>query len=889
MRRDGGRADDRAGAGRPRHPRAVDERGVDARGQGDDPRDDGRQDAEALVAARRRRWRPPPRSARWSATTCSGLDAAAAQGPAREARALRRGGRCSLALLTPVGARRRSDARLQDGRDRSLRRSTTASRSTTSRAGSAWSPSARTARCRRRSTTCRPRRRIIVLVDDTDGANGFASVLPRNAIQLYATGPAGFTELDDHDDWLYGLVAHEYTHILHLDTMRGPADHLQLDLRQDLGAEPDHAALDHRGHRGLRGVEALAPAAATAARGSISSSASRATTGQGPAARRGHAARRASFRAATRRYVYGSHFLRYIFDRFGDDTLREMCARVGRVSAAVRDQPPDREGRRQAVHRAVRRLEGLPARSLRHAGDGRRAPRAARSAGALTHTRGVATAGRTTRPTASELYWLQYDGYSLPMVRAMPVGGDVAQAHDVVADRRDRAVRRLSPTARSSTSRAASTAATTRSRTCSGGTRATRADDAAHHRQARARSGGVARRPAGRVLDERALARACSRSMDARARRAGRRSCGEGERYDQAYQPAWSPDGTRIAFSAWRNGGFRDILIVELATGHDRARSRTTARSTCRRRGRADGRYAVLRQRSHRHLEHLRVRHRATARRGRSRTCSVARSTAEAVARRQAARVSRTRSPNGRLRPVRDPARSRDVAARARLRRRQAAADRDPRRRSAGHRRRAPIARSRRSRRRRGRSRSTAARASATHPDRRRRRGRPAQLLARARRRPRHTATRTSARRTPTPGWRPSLRLAASRTLGRARRLADRRRQQDVSAKRTGAATLSLGIPFESRPSSSWTLSFDYDVDWFRLAQAPPYVLDPNMRVADPIRRRTTSRPASRRGSRSRASAATTFGARLAGRLRRERVAAPRSPGARRDVSQRHA
>jgi len=56
---------------------------------------------------------------------------------------------------------------------------------------------------------------IIVVVDDTDSANGFASVLPRNTIQVYATGPTGFNELEDHEDWLYGLVAHEYTHILH--------------------------------------------------------------------------------------------------------------------------------------------------------------------------------------------------------------------------------------------------------------------------------------------------------------------------------------------------------------------------------------------------------------------------------------------------------------------------------------------------------------------------------------------------------------------------------------------------------------------------------------------------------------------------------------------------
>ena len=62
---------------------------------------------------------------------------------------------------------------------------------------------------------------LIYLTDDTDSANGFAGVLPRNAITLYATAPSGFTELDDYDDWLYGLVAHEYTHILHLDTMEG--------------------------------------------------------------------------------------------------------------------------------------------------------------------------------------------------------------------------------------------------------------------------------------------------------------------------------------------------------------------------------------------------------------------------------------------------------------------------------------------------------------------------------------------------------------------------------------------------------------------------------------------------------------------------------------------
>jgi hypothetical protein len=63
----------------------------------------------------------------------------------------------------------------------------------------------------------------IVLNDMTDGANGFASVLPRNRITLFVTAPSGLSVLNDHDDWLFGLTAHEYVHILHLDSIGGLA------------------------------------------------------------------------------------------------------------------------------------------------------------------------------------------------------------------------------------------------------------------------------------------------------------------------------------------------------------------------------------------------------------------------------------------------------------------------------------------------------------------------------------------------------------------------------------------------------------------------------------------------------------------------------------------
>ena len=61
----------------------------------------------------------------------------------------------------------------------------------------------------------------IVLIDDSDSSNGFASVLPRNDITLFASAAPDTSVLADHDDWLFDLVLHEYTHIVHLDTISG--------------------------------------------------------------------------------------------------------------------------------------------------------------------------------------------------------------------------------------------------------------------------------------------------------------------------------------------------------------------------------------------------------------------------------------------------------------------------------------------------------------------------------------------------------------------------------------------------------------------------------------------------------------------------------------------
>ncbi len=61
----------------------------------------------------------------------------------------------------------------------------------------------------------------VVLVDNTDMANGFAIPVPYNKIQLYITRPMLNSVLNNYRDWLKLVFVHEYTHILNMDTVSG--------------------------------------------------------------------------------------------------------------------------------------------------------------------------------------------------------------------------------------------------------------------------------------------------------------------------------------------------------------------------------------------------------------------------------------------------------------------------------------------------------------------------------------------------------------------------------------------------------------------------------------------------------------------------------------------
>jgi hypothetical protein len=68
----------------------------------------------------------------------------------------------------------------------------------------------------------RPTERTEVSLSDFgDSANGSATALPSNRMNLLAAPPGPDGNLGDFDDWLRQLIYHEYTHILHLDTVHG--------------------------------------------------------------------------------------------------------------------------------------------------------------------------------------------------------------------------------------------------------------------------------------------------------------------------------------------------------------------------------------------------------------------------------------------------------------------------------------------------------------------------------------------------------------------------------------------------------------------------------------------------------------------------------------------
>lgn len=66
-------------------------------------------------------------------------------------------------------------------------------------------------------------RTTVILTDNRDESNGFATVVPHNYVILYVPAPEPDSALGHYDNWLRLLITHEYLHIIHLGQVGGIA------------------------------------------------------------------------------------------------------------------------------------------------------------------------------------------------------------------------------------------------------------------------------------------------------------------------------------------------------------------------------------------------------------------------------------------------------------------------------------------------------------------------------------------------------------------------------------------------------------------------------------------------------------------------------------------
>ncbi len=425
----------------------------------------------------------------------------------------------------------------------------------------------------------RPGGRIeIVLADRTDRANGFSRVLPRNEVHAFVAPPEALSTAGEFDDWLELLVTHELTHAVHLDVALGLprlVNFLSGKTIAPSATQPDWF---------IEGLAVLVETAGTTGgrlRSPMSDMYLRMATLEGRTPRLdelSHGAPR--FPYGTAAYLFGGAFVAYLADRFGAEALADVVHRYaarllpygfGRaireatgegIEALWDDFLADLRRRYRLEEEEIRRAGLTPARRLTFDGDGGEGalgPRFLPGGEALVYKMSTSYG----RPTLVRLDLTS--GVRRP-VRELPRAGAAAPLPD------GRAVVVAQPAPRPAWRRIA-------------GASFTEHDDLARVDLAtgrRARLTWGARlhdpdvSPDGRLI---AATRSRGAALDLvlvpAAGGQPRTLVGGGR--DLAYTPAWSPDGTQIVYARWSPGGRRDLHLLDLRDGRDRALTKDDA------------------------------------------------------------------------------------------------------------------------------------------------------------------------------------------------------------------------------------------------------------------------------------------------------------------------
>src|SRR5580765_1840589 len=175
-----------------------------------------------------------------------------------------------------------------------------------------------------------PRLTHVVIVDQTEQANGYATPLPFDTIVIYATWPRGAEFATD--DWLRLVITHEFTHIVHLDRSESWAR----VVRGVFGRLPIAFPNLFLPKWQIEGLATYEESVLTG-EGRLYAGDFREIVGQAARARMLEPLDRANggltdWPDGLAAYAYGAGFHAYLAERYGSDTLAELAARTaGRV------------------------------------------------------------------------------------------------------------------------------------------------------------------------------------------------------------------------------------------------------------------------------------------------------------------------------------------------------------------------------------------------------------------------------------------------------------------------------------------------------------------------------------------------------------------------------
>jgi hypothetical protein len=429
----------------------------------------------------------------------------------------------------------------------------------------------------------------IVVTDYTDAANGSATALPYNAIRLFVSAPDDMSVLGDHDDWLSTLMTHEHTHVLHADNKTGIPAIVNAILGKSLApnqAQPrwilEGLAVamesEHTSGGRVRSTQVDMYLRADALANNLAS-----------LDQISHPARR--WPSGNLWYLYGGHFISWIQAVYGPDTFAAVAADYG--------QNPIPWGINRSIRRATgRTYPELFAGWSRHlldkytaqVADVRR--RGLREGTRLTHRGQIVAAPRFVPPCArssarEELVYYADDGHETIGLYRVPLASRTRALEDEteIVTRALGAVSSFDPAC----NLVFTSVAPSRRRyylndlfRLPRGMRSTRGLDKYRERLStgrRARDPDVS--PDGRsvvyVTNHAGTSTLRIADIGADGVLGPERRLVPSAAFEQAYTPRFSADGKRVAYSVWTRGGFRDIRVVDVASGrftqltHDRA------------------------------------------------------------------------------------------------------------------------------------------------------------------------------------------------------------------------------------------------------------------------------------------------------------------------------